>query len=430
MSHEHLNISEQAIDLLCAKYEIPKAQMHPSFLEYVYALDNYVVEEIPALPGKIDAFERDVAQILESQLSTENLRKLEVSQDLAENAQLLNEGVRRGVDNPILSDAKRLFKKHVTPILSETKQDILRAPVLAKLGSSLALPGKAMTGISTFWDELSKTRPFLRKLDRVIVKPMAISLYAAFLPEIGVIKACELVGRSMSAYAKAEKGQRWKAIKNAASEMLSSTLQHAERLGGAVLLIDRSERFSDPQKQVLKAIVNLPETANALKEFSKNPKISVAIMAGAAAVSSATGVDLKDTMQVVTSILTGNDKDGKKIDIKSLCRDEATKHMAPHLEKVFAVKGILPSSKNLKSVIGTIMDSKKIDDEIKSQLVETVTRHVVGQVVMKERGQASRSEAVGVIKSTRETKPKPPKGGFVAKLRAGQLDPSVRTTAL
>ena len=214
MSNEYPNISESDAALASA-YSVPLDIMSPAIADMLKTIDQFVREDIPEIPQKVEEFRAESVNIFDKHLSEENITKLreqENPEDIPDSKDF--------VDKTLLRDAKILFKKHVMSVLEETKDDLVNGPVLAKLGTTLSLPGRALSGISNFWEEMIEDRPFLRILDTVIVKPLELALLVRFLPEVAIIKASELVGRVCCAYAKATKGQKWSAIKSAASKML------------------------------------------------------------------------------------------------------------------------------------------------------------------------------------------------------------------
>ena len=243
---------------LYTEYDIP-LDIHLEFMDLVQQIDQFAVRSIPEIPKKMDAFLREVDKIIKTQLSIQNISKITGksiqhlldSQDVQQMVGVVNvTKVKPPQRNIFIQDAKQLFKEHVASVFKETKKNLLHGSILEKVGTILSLPGRAITGINIFWDELVKKRPLLKMLNEVIIKPIMLGLYVKFLPEIAIIKACELVGRSMCVYAKAKNGEKWNAIKNAASEMLNSTVKDAERIAGAHI-------YSKISKTDLKAPQNL-----------------------------------------------------------------------------------------------------------------------------------------------------------------------------
>ena len=242
---------------LYTEYDIP-LDMDLEFMDLVQQIDQFAVRSIPEIPKKMDAFLREVDKIIKTQLSIQNISKITGKSiqhllDSQDVQQMVGVGVANVTPpqrNIFIQDAKELFKEHVESVFKETKKNLKHGSMLEKVGTVLSLPGRAITGINIFWDELVKKRPSLKLLNEVVVKPIMLGLYVKFLPEIAIIKACELVGRSMCVYAKAKNGEKWNAIKNAASEMLNSTVKDAERIAGAHI-------YSKISKTDLKAAQNL-----------------------------------------------------------------------------------------------------------------------------------------------------------------------------
>ena len=249
---------------LYAEYDIPLG-MDLEFMDLVQQIDRFAVRSIPETPKKIDAFLREVDKIIKTQLSIQNISKITGksiqhlldSEDVQQMVGVEVAKVTPPQRNIFIQDAKQLFKEHVESVFKETKKNLKHGSMLEKVGTVLSLPGRAITGINIFWDELVKKRPSLKLLNEVVVKPIMLGLYVKFLPEIAIIKACELVGRSMCAYAKAKNGEKWSAIKNAASEMLNSTVKDAERIAGTHI-------YSKISKTDLKAREN-----RGMKQFTK-----------------------------------------------------------------------------------------------------------------------------------------------------------------
>jgi hypothetical protein len=373
------NIS-QSDAVLADAYDVPIAVMNAEVTDNLKTIDKFVQEDIPKLLQKMNDFHADAMLILDKQLSAQNVQKLK-AKDNAQDAPDIHDTT----ENTLLQDTKILFNKHVTSVFAETKKDLLHAPMLAKLGTTLSLPGRALSGVSNFWEGLIEKRPFLKVLDAVIVKPLEIGLLIKFWPEVAIIKASELVGRACCAYAKAPKGQRWSAVKAAASEMLRSTFNHSVSIAGSLVqakVIDKinvAASLSDMQKTMLSEYVKSNSGMSILENLGKDPKMTAAIMVGATESSKILGIDLKDSMKVVSDILSSKSKD---ISIKALCEDEAMQAAAPLLQKVFAIsKGVLSQTpRTFKSVINSVQDSKKITDEEKHTIIKEMTQLMVNKV--------------------------------------------------
>ena len=176
---------------------------------------------LQTLPDRIDQFQDDAHKILDNALAPEKIKSLSDAYDTYSDA--------KKESASLLEDAKGLFDIHVGSVIKKTKRNLMQGSSLQKLGSALSFVGRSWEGISIFWNELVEKKPILQILDSTIVKPMAISLYAAILPELAVVKSCEFVGRSIGAVSQ---GKGWKGIANVATNMLKSTSNHFQRVFG------------------------------------------------------------------------------------------------------------------------------------------------------------------------------------------------------
>lgn len=353
------------------------------WMDTLRLIHNWQTEEKRELPAKIDDFVANAEEMLKAQLSRENV-KSQLEHILGQKKTIDDE-----VENPekegsgILHDAKTLFKDHVVSVFKETKKDLLSGSALSTLGTILSLPGRLINGISKFWGEFIKKRPLLKELDKIIITPLVVSAYVQFLPVVGIIKACEFVGGAMCAYAKADKGEKWSAIQNSASKMLGDTIDHMDRIAGVNMVapfikeIDKAH-FSDEVKTGLKAFFTSVQAWRSIEGFEKNPKTFIFAMGGITLASNSAGLSMPDSISLAGMMLSGK-KDGKKIDIKAIVADEKARHVVSHFAEVFGVRGILPSSINLKETINKVQDSTKVNDKEKIQMIELVVSRAVKQ---------------------------------------------------
>jgi len=128
---------------------------------------------------------------------------------------------------PMLQDMKEIWKKHVGYVLREYRRE-RRQGKARKLGAILSFTGKAWDAVSEFWDEYHSKHPVLKPLDKLVIKPVAISLYVANLPVIGAIKAAEFLGRTLTEYGK-RKGRKEDSL------VLPSIIKAAKQTGASIL---------------------------------------------------------------------------------------------------------------------------------------------------------------------------------------------------
>lgn len=386
---------------LATRYEIPMGSMNAEITPLLQEID----ETVSSMPRRIDDFQRQVEGILVEQLSDENITKRTGvnPRDVIELQSQAKEAAAIPSDNIFLKEAKLLFKEHVGGVLEDTKSNLLHGSALSKLSTTLSFPGKALEGISIFWDKLIQKRPILKVLDSVIVKPMVIGLYTQILPVLAVVKACEFVGRSIHEVSKTGK---WSSIKDVASKMAKSSIKHFERVfgkSGQVMLFGAIDTLTvdESKREVLKSIIRSHDTF--LDDFSMNPKIAAAIMAGAAVSLSGGAAPEKVLKQAVTDVLSGKYKDAKVINIEEL-QETLSGHLRAELKKAF--DNNLPNSpQSFKAVLDTITKSDEIAGNEKYKLIEAISQYAVQQAIgvdqMQSRSEPPKPQSVESAKKKR-----------------------------
>lgn len=383
MSQESITLSEDQINSLREKYEIPEGLIDPEIANVLHTLYQYEHGESETLPDRLHTFQKVADEILSSQLSKNNMQLL---------YEVCN-GALGLYSHPqsILHDAKELFKIHVGSVIKDTIKSLHHGSALEKLGATLSLPGKALDGISIFWDELAKKHAILKVIDLCVVKPLLINFYSTMGPELVIIKACEFAGRAMIERAKT--GEWKSSIFSAASTMADSATKHFERLLGTsyqATLIDSIAAKSGlgaKQKETLKTLVGTDDNFAMIIQSIQNPKTAAASVAGALVVSKMTGVEIKDSLKIMQEILYSEKKKETKINIEDFCKGaDPSDKIAQNLAKVFGTDagGHLPRiPKSLSDIIEATQNSTKIEDNIKSSLIQFFVAYAVKNEVNK-----------------------------------------------
>ncbi len=130
----------------------------------------------------------------------------------------------------IKEDCRALYRLHITPVIEEARTGLQDRSTISKVATVLSVTGRLWEGLSNFWGAMVKKHKVLEPLHKMIIVPAAIALYAATLPEIGLIKACEFVGRSIKAYRQADKGKKWGEVIGVAKKMGKEIWRHIKSL--------------------------------------------------------------------------------------------------------------------------------------------------------------------------------------------------------
>lgn len=326
VSKKSSSLNKDQTNLLFKRYGIPQSRANIKQLVNLLQRLNRYEKALSKFQSRMNVFNNKGKDIVTQQLSVQNISLLKSA---------YNDGVNI-YKNPsvILNDALGLFHHHITSIIQETGNSILHENVGVKLGAALSFPGKMFDGINFFWNDLVKKHPILAPLDIIIVKPMIISLYVHMLPEIAIIKACELVGRSIVG--------------------IASTGEWKESIIGAIQTIAES---------TLKHFGNL---INNYQVDQENPR--------AASGEKHESEDAADNMQ------------NYKISIQDLCGN-GTDDITQSLKKVFATaKGHLPKiKKTLPEVLSTIEKSSEINEHKKANMIEHIAAYIVKKNIEKSK---------------------------------------------
>lgn len=382
MSQESIALSQDQISFLREKYKVPAEAIRPEITNALHALYQYEHEELNTFPDRLDKFHDIAEEILSAQLSKNNIKLL---------YEVCN-GVIEVYSNhkSILNDAKELFKIHVGSLIKDTIKSLRHGSALEKLGASLAFVGKALDGISTFWNELVKKHKILKMIDICVVTPLVISFYTTIIPELAIIKACEFVGRTM--IEKARTGEWKSSIFSVASTMIDSTTKHFERLLGTsyqLKLVNSMAGISNLggiQKDVLNAVLSSDKSLAMVTQFIQHPKTAAATVAGAMLGAKVVGMEVKDCLKIMQEILYSEKIKEPEINIEDFCkRAESGDKIATDIAKVFRTDaGHLPKAlKSLSDIIEATQNSTKIEDKTKPALIQFFVAYAIKNEVDK-----------------------------------------------
>lgn len=186
---------------LAEKYQLSEELFkNDAFFEAVKEVDVFGTKDLKRISQNIDHFQK-------------------VGNDLLENVANQDLNFHNNI-----TKIKDSFKKHVGSVLVESKKDLLHGSALSKIGCALSFPGKVISGIFSFWNEVVESSPVLQVLDTFVVKPLVLSASAYFLPALSVIKSCEFVGNACLNYSKSETPDIWKLIIDSAGAILGNNV--------------------------------------------------------------------------------------------------------------------------------------------------------------------------------------------------------------